>query len=103
MIFKFYFRYRDRVKYLSNLIHDQPMTGLQRAIWWTEYVIRHKGAPHFRSPAIDIPFYQYYLLDVIGFYVALLFIFIYVIFLVLKLLYKLLKIIVKPNSKLKSQ
>lgn len=59
-------RYRKRAQELSVLIKDQPMTGLQKAVWWIEYVIRHKGARHLRSPALDLPFYQYYLLDVIA-------------------------------------
>ncbi|KAF2902531.1 hypothetical protein ILUMI_03654 [Ignelater luminosus] len=59
--------YRNRVKELAELAKDQPMTGLERAVWWTEYVLRHKGTKHLRSPALDIPSYQYYLLDVIGF------------------------------------
>lgn len=42
------------------------MTGTQKAVWWTEYVIRHKGTKHLRGGAVDIPLYQYYLLDVIG-------------------------------------
>ncbi|KAB0792550.1 hypothetical protein PPYR_14509 [Photinus pyralis] len=56
--------YRERVRELADLVEDQPMTGLERAVWWTEYVLRHKGAPHFRSPFLDLPWYQYYLLDV---------------------------------------
>jgi len=28
-------------------------------------VIRHKGAPHFRSAVLDLAWYQYFLLDVI--------------------------------------
>lgn len=46
------------------------MTGLERAIWWTEYVIRHKGANHLKSPWASIPWYQYLLLDVIAFVVT---------------------------------
>lgn len=46
------------------------MTGLEKAVWWTEYVIRHKGARHLRSPAVDMSLYQYLLLDVIGFVLA---------------------------------
>lgn len=42
------------------------MTGLEKAVWWTEYVLRHKGAKHLRSGAIDLPLYQYFLLDVLG-------------------------------------
>lgn len=47
------------------------MTGLEKAVWWTEYVIRNKGAKHLRNPAADIPFYQYYLIDVISFLVSM--------------------------------
>lgn len=43
------------------------MTGVSKAIWWIEYIIRHKGAKHLRSPAVDMPWYQYHMLDVIGF------------------------------------
>jgi glucuronosyltransferase len=37
---------------------------MDTAIFWTEYVIRHKGAPHLRSAAVDLPWYQYLLLDI---------------------------------------
>lgn len=47
------------------------MTGLERAVWWTEYVIRHKGATHLKSLALDLPDYQHYLLDVIAFCVLI--------------------------------
>lgn len=33
--------------------------------YWTEYVIRHKGAPHLKSYALNLSWYQYYLLDLI--------------------------------------
>jgi glucuronosyltransferase len=35
-------------------------------VFWTEYVIRHKGAPHMRSAVLDLAWYQYFLLDVIA-------------------------------------
>jgi len=35
-------------------------------VYWTEYVIRHKGAPHLRSAVLDLAWYQYLLLDVIA-------------------------------------
>ncbi|KAK5638201.1 hypothetical protein RI129_012496 [Pyrocoelia pectoralis] len=59
-------RYRNTIKKLAELAQDQPMTGIEKAVWWTEYVLRHKGAKHLRSPLLDIPWYQYLLLDVIG-------------------------------------
>lgn len=65
--FNIFFRYRNAVRRLKQLALDAPMTGLEKAVWWTEYVIRNKGAKHLRNPAADIPFYQYYLIDVISF------------------------------------
>ena len=61
-----YYRYREKVQHLSRIYRDQPLTPLQQAVYWTEYVIRHKGAPHFRSAVLDLAWYQYFLLDVIA-------------------------------------
>jgi glucuronosyltransferase len=47
-------------------LRDQPLTPLEQAVYWTEYVIRHKGAPHLRSAVLDLAWYQYFLLDVIA-------------------------------------
>lgn len=57
-------KYKIEVKKRQILLRDQKETPLERAIYWTEYVIRHKGAYHLLSPAKDLNFFQYYLLDV---------------------------------------
>jgi glucuronosyltransferase len=49
-----------------RIYRDQPLTPLERAVFWTEYVIRHKGAPHTHSAVLDLTWYQYFLLDVIA-------------------------------------
>jgi glucuronosyltransferase len=51
---------------VSRIHRDQPLTPLEQAVFWTEYVIRHKGAPHMRSAVLDLSWYQYFLLDVIA-------------------------------------
>jgi glucuronosyltransferase len=51
---------------LSRIYRDQPLTPLEQAVFWTEYVIRHKGTPHLRSAVLDLTWYQYFLLDVIA-------------------------------------
>lgn len=56
------------------------MTGLEKAVWWTEYVIRHRGAPYFRSSAIDMPWYEYLLMDVIAFLAATVLLALYVLY-----------------------
>lgn len=61
------FRYANNMKKVSEIYKDRPMSPMDTAIYWIEYVIRHKGARHLRSAAADLPFYQYLLLDVIAF------------------------------------
>lgn len=90
------------MKELAELAKDQPMSGLERAIWWTEYVIKHKGAKHLRSPALDLPFYQYLLVDVIGFCVLVVLILGYVVFKLAKFIYKLKNYFISKH-KLKSE
>jgi len=60
------YSYLENVQCLSRIYQDQPLTPLQQAVYWTEYVIRHKGAPHLRSAVLDLAWYQYFLLDVIA-------------------------------------
>lgn len=48
------------------------MTPLETGVYWTEYVLRHKGAPHMASPARDLNWFQYYMYDVVVFFAAVL-------------------------------
>ncbi|XP_047000814.1 UDP-glucosyltransferase 2-like [Schistocerca americana] len=63
-------RYSERAKQLSSLYRDRPRPPLEEAVYWVEYVLRHKGAPHLRSAVLDLAWYQYLLLDVAAFVVA---------------------------------
>ncbi|KAJ4431906.1 hypothetical protein ANN_20512 [Periplaneta americana] len=57
--------YAVNMKKLSTIFRDQADTALDRAVFWTEYVIRHKGAPHLRPASTELHWHQYLLLDVI--------------------------------------
>lgn len=59
--------YEQRMKRLSAIYRDRPQTALETAVWWTEYALRHQGAPHLRCASLDLRWYQRCLLDVIGF------------------------------------
>ncbi|PSN51253.1 hypothetical protein C0J52_11770 [Blattella germanica] len=59
-------KYRENALHISRIYKDQPLSPLETAVYWTEYVIRHKGAPHMRSASLDLAWYQYFLLDVIA-------------------------------------
>lgn len=65
--FSIHSRYRENAKLRSKLLHDRPMKPMDLAIYWTEFVIRNKGAPHLRVAGLDLPWYKYLLLDVVAF------------------------------------
>ncbi|XP_034113803.1 UDP-glucosyltransferase 2 [Drosophila albomicans] len=50
--------YGNAAALISERYRDQPESSLERAVWWTEYVIRHKGAPHMRATSRDLNFFQ---------------------------------------------
>ncbi|XP_046752130.1 UDP-glycosyltransferase UGT5-like [Diprion similis] len=50
--------YKQNMLKLRDLIKDKPYDTLKNAVWWTEHVIRHKGAPHLHSTTADDPWYQ---------------------------------------------
>ncbi|KAB0792794.1 hypothetical protein PPYR_14753 [Photinus pyralis] len=57
--------YRDNLQRFAKLLRNSPLGGLDLAVWWTEYVLRHNGAPHLRSPLCDLPWWQYLFIDVL--------------------------------------
>ena len=85
LIFSFHlFSFRENLKRRSAIMRDQPETPLERAVFWTEYVIRHKGAPHLRSAARDLTWYQYHLIDVWAFILGVVFAVLALVFFVLR-------------------
>lgn len=77
-------RYRQNAKVASDRFKDRPMSPAQTVDYWTRYVIRHKGAPHLKSHALNLSWYQYFLLDVIVAVLLVVLLIIYIIFKVLK-------------------
>lgn len=65
--FFFLSSYKENALRLSKIHHDQPITPLDRAVFWIEFVMRHKGAKHLRPAAHHLTWYQYHCLDVLAF------------------------------------
>lgn len=58
--------YRENMQRLSRLHRDQPMKPLDQAVFWIEYVIRHKGARHLQSHSYKMSWFVYNSVDVIA-------------------------------------
>ncbi|XP_057599999.1 UDP-glucuronosyltransferase 1A3-like isoform X3 [Hippopotamus amphibius kiboko] len=72
--------YKENIMRLSSLHKDRPIEPLDLAVFWVEFVMRHKGAPHLRPAAHDLTWYQYHSLDVIGFLLAVILTVIFITF-----------------------
>ncbi|XP_057583348.1 UDP-glucuronosyltransferase 2B18-like isoform X3 [Hippopotamus amphibius kiboko] len=62
--------YKEKAVWLSIIQRDQPIKPLDRAVFWIEFVMRHKGAKHLRPAVHNLTWFQYHSLDVIGFLLA---------------------------------
>ncbi|CAH1160293.1 unnamed protein product [Phaedon cochleariae] len=60
-------KFRMSAKDLSERFKDRPLSPMDTAIYWIEYVAKYRGAPHMRTAAVSMPAYQYLLIDVIAF------------------------------------
>jgi len=58
-------KYRQAARYRQRLLRDQTSDPLSTAIWWTEYVLRHRGAEHLLTPARELSWIQSLMLDCI--------------------------------------
>ncbi|KAM9343492.1 UDP-glucuronosyltransferase-like [Pholidichthys leucotaenia] len=73
--------YKEKMEKLSAIHLDRPIEVLDLAVFWTEFVMRHKGAEHLRVAAHDLNWFQYHSIDVISFLVL---IFVTVLWVILK-------------------
>lgn len=79
-------KYKEEISKISQIGGDQPMDGLEKAVWWTEYVIRNRGAGYLKNNDFDFPWYRFLLLDVICFLFTVIVFGLYVLYKLVKLL-----------------
>lgn len=72
-------RYKENAVKLSIIQRDQPMSPLERSVYWIEFVMRHGGAKHLRPAAHSLSWYQYHCLDVVAFLGACVAVFLYLL------------------------
>ena len=68
--------YKENAQKLSALHKDRPVDPLDLSVYWTEFVMQHKGAKHLRPALHDLNWFQYFSWDVIALLVTVVLIFI---------------------------
>ncbi|XP_044733442.1 UDP-glycosyltransferase UGT5-like, partial [Chrysoperla carnea] len=79
-------RVLEKAKRQLRLFRDRPMSPMDTAIWWIEYVARNGGAHETRPAVVNMPFYQSALLDVGLFMLTVILIVVYINVKLLKLI-----------------
>lgn len=92
--------YKKNAIWLSTIHHDQPTKPLDRAVFWVEFVMRHKRAKHLRSLGHNLTWHQYHFLDVIGFLLSCVAV---TIVLTVKCLLFIYRFFVKKEKKIKNE
>uniref|UniRef100_A0A8C6MRT6 glucuronosyltransferase n=1 Tax=Mus spicilegus TaxID=10103 RepID=A0A8C6MRT6_MUSSI len=92
--------YKENAMWLSTIHHYQPMKPLDKAVFWIEFVMRHKGAKHLRPLAYNLTWYQYHSLDVIGFLLAFV---TFIVAIIVKCFLFVYRFFVKKEKKMKNE
>lgn len=92
--------YKNNARKLAEITLDQPMTGIEKAVWWTEYLLRHKNTVYLKSPAADIKWWEYFMLDILALVLTVATILIYV---TVKLYNVLCSLVFRSGMKFKTQ
>jgi glucuronosyltransferase len=79
-------KYRNNAKIISDRFNDRPMTPQESVVYWTEYVVKHKGAAHLRAEARNFNFIESNLIDVYSAFLAIGVLILYVDYLIIKFL-----------------
>ncbi|XP_053603916.1 UDP-glucosyltransferase 2-like [Plodia interpunctella] len=58
--------FKKNMEKIRRIWYDQPQKPMERAIWWTEYVLRHGGARHLRAASANVSWIEYWMIDVVA-------------------------------------
>ena len=72
-------KFGEKARRLGDIFRDSYPSPLEKAVYYVEYVIRHKGAPHLKSPVKQLHWFQYFLLDVLAFIIAVVAVLVFIV------------------------
>ena len=92
-ILYYFYRMQDNAKRVSELWHDRPVNVMDSAIYWTEYIARHKYLPPL--PATNKSWFESSLLDVYAVLLLLLSFILLIVYFVCKFVYSVINIMLR--------
>lgn len=84
-------RYYENAREVARVFRDTPIHPMDTAMFYIEYVMRHKGAKYLKSAAVELYWYQHLLLDVFALLLGIILFLIVFIFVCVKALQKVMR------------
>lgn len=79
----------ENSKAFSKTVRDEPESSLDRAVWWTEWLIRNpNSAKYLSNPDVDLNIIQRQSIDVVAFLTVICIMIISILFKLLKCIFK---------------
>ena len=79
--------YKNKMARQSMIFKDRPMTPMETFVYWVEHVMKY-GSDHLISPAIHMPWYTYWCIDVAVFLVCVCFMVSYSVSFLFKIIFR---------------
>ena len=81
-------KYKENIQKASEIMKDSPMDPIETATYWLEHVMKF-GGDHLRSHGIEMPWYQFFMLDIMLFFLVILHVAGYISFLIIRKIFRL--------------
>ncbi|XP_014251069.1 UDP-glucuronosyltransferase 2B4-like [Cimex lectularius] len=91
-------RYKENAQLRKSILRENPVSQLENAIYWIEYVIKFKGARHLRPTLLDLSWFQGFLIDITLAFIGLTLVFFFILFIMIKYTVKLLKCMFRSKN-----
>ncbi|XP_022228116.2 UDP-glucosyltransferase 2 [Drosophila obscura] len=92
-------KYSQTISKFSSLYRDRPLTARETVVYWTDYVLRHRGAPHLQSPSVHMSFVELYNIDLYALLISVLAIIVFLARLTLRFVWRKFQGKAKSNPK----
>ncbi|CAH0585781.1 unnamed protein product [Chrysodeixis includens] len=90
--------YVEKAKEMSRRFKDRPLSPLDTAMFWIEYVIRNNGAEYWKNPALELSWIAAHMIDVYLFILGVVLLILYVIVKVVSIVFSALSGTSKPKK-----
>ncbi|PAV87644.1 hypothetical protein WR25_15407 [Diploscapter pachys] len=89
-------KYKEAMLEFQDLVRDVPVSSLNMAAFWLEFIDRHKEIPHARSGADKLNILQYFLVDIIAFLLSSLILLLLIVIFIVKRTIRLILFLLRP-------